>query len=281
MTVREAQTILKTAVSAHFDERERDAITGILMEEITGLSRSDRLVAGNFELSKQEEGKLSDLLPKLALATPVQYLLNQAWFMGHKFFVDQSVLIPRPETEELVQWIINDQKSSTEPDIMDIGTGSGCIAISLKLALPTAHVHACDVSSKAIAVAAKNARELQADVDFIETDILLWQQQDFRLYDVIVSNPPYIPVIERASMHDNVVQHEPGLALFVPNDDALVFYRTIIAMADEHLATEGFIYFEVHEARAEDVRALFNENFIVTIQKDLQGKDRMVRAKKT
>jgi release factor glutamine methyltransferase len=280
MTVSEAQQQIKQQLLQHFDERETPVITAMLMEALTGLTRSARLVAGDRALTSEEENKLIVYSEKIASATPVQYILNESWFMGHRFFVNSSVLIPRPETEELVRWIIDDRQQKDSINIIDIGTGSGCIPISLKLAIQNAHVHACDISADALAIASRNASQLGADVHFIEADILKWQEARFGIYDVIVSNPPYIPRSESSLMHDNVVQHEPALALFVPNEDALVFYRAIIAMADAHLTNQGCIYFEVHEARAREVRALFNDQFEVVIKKDLQAKDRMIRAQK-
>jgi release factor glutamine methyltransferase len=193
-----------------------------------------------------------------------------------KLYVDKNVLIPRPETEELVQWIV-DRNKVLKPDlqVLDIGTGSGCIAIALKRKLPSATVYACDVSGAALNVAAKNAAALGAPINFIEADILdkaTWT--NFPEFDIIVSNPPYIPRNEQSEMSKNVVAHEPHLALFVDNEDPLVFYRAIKAFAEKKLSSEGELFFEIHEDLADQTAQLFQRS---ELRKDMQGKNRMLR----
>jgi release factor glutamine methyltransferase len=193
-----------------------------------------------------------------------------------RFYVDSSVLIPRPETEELVHWIAETTKASgSGMKILDIGTGSGCIAISLKKKLPNAIIYACDVSAAALSVAEKNANTLHAPIQFIEANILDASQWiKFPQFDIIVSNPPYIPVGQQAQMSANVVEHEPHLALFVNNDDPLLFYRKIKAFANEKLVNAGELFFEVHEDLANQTAELFERS---ELKKDMQGKNRMLR----
>ncbi|HZI01588.1 MAG TPA: peptide chain release factor N(5)-glutamine methyltransferase, partial [Flavisolibacter sp.] len=229
---------------------------------------------------------------------PIQYVLNTAWFYGMKLYVDPSVLIPRPETEELVQWMIDDvkqtgkdvfNKAATDADvtselkILDIGTGSGCIPLALKNAMPKAEIWGCDISEEALTVARRNGSMLNIRVDFQGVNILDYPQQ--RLLpsvDIIASNPPYIPMSDQASMSPNVLRYEPHLALFVPNDDALLFYKAIAHFGHHRLHEGGSIYLEIHENLAADVVTLFKQEGYndTAIRKDMQGKERMVRVRK-
>ncbi len=232
-------------------------------------------------LTEQEEHLFEDMTAQLLTGKPLQYLTSKAWFMGREFYVDEHVLIPRPETEELVQWVLDDHKDDTVLSIIDIGTGSGCIPISLKLALNKARITTCDVSYDAIEVAKRNARKLEAAVEFIEIDFL--QEAHWPLlgkYDVIVSNPPYIPIGEKNMLHVNVQAHEPELALFVPDEDALLFYRKIALFGKGHLKKGGMIYCEAHTDHALATAAVFEEQSYtgVIAKKDLHDNMRMVRA---
>ncbi len=181
--------------------------------------------------------------------------------MGKEFGVNEHVLIPRPETEELVQWVINDWKSREEAiKILDIGTGSGCIPISLRFALTQADVTSCDISSDALAVAKENATTMQTVIEFIQLDFLdVSQRNKLVSYDIIVSNPPYIPASEKEKLHANVKDHEPGIALFVPDNDALVFYHAIAFFGKEHLNNNGYIYCELDAGHAMECKALFEK----------------------
>jgi release factor glutamine methyltransferase len=207
----------------------------------------------------------------------MQYILGEAYFMGDRFMVSPAVLIPRPETEELVQWIIDEERPK---HILDIGTGSGCIAISLAKRLPHSDVQAIDISAEALQVARQNAAALGVDIKFLQCDFLA-QQDTLGLFDLIVSNPPYIPETEKETLHTNVRDHEPGTALFVPNDDALLFYRSIAFFGKTHLKVGGFIYCEVHQDYATDTAALFkSEGYsTVTLRNDVNGNPRMIRVK--
>ncbi|SDD86791.1 peptide chain release factor N(5)-glutamine methyltransferase [Niabella drilacis] len=223
---------------------------------------------------------LSDIRKRLLKAEPIQYILNEAWFYDIPFFVNKQVLIPRPETEELVDAVIQEHKTRPSVRILDIGTGSGCIPVILKRKLPDATVTSCDISAEALAVARKNAAKYQQDIHFMQLDFLEetnWPQ--LPQVDVLVSNPPYIPVADQTSMHKNVTDYEPALALFVPDEDPLLFYRKIAGAASAVLAPGGRIYLEVHENLAEETRQLLEtKGFTAVIKTDMQGKQRFVLA---
>ena len=225
----------------------------------------------------------------------MQYALGECHFYGLKLFVDKHVLIPRPETEELVGWIIKDVKASgkdvfkrgqfeadetTQLKILDVGTGSGCIALALKKSMPKAEVWGCDVSDEALAVARRNGSELDIRVDFVGLDFLNEEQQrQLPTVDIIVSNPPYIPLRDKDTMHPNVIDYEPHFALFVPNDEALIFYQALADFGKQRLYNNGSIYAEIHEYLSQEVVDLFEkENYCVELKKDMQGKNRMVKA---
>ncbi|MBO9618629.1 MAG: peptide chain release factor N(5)-glutamine methyltransferase [Niabella sp.] len=219
---------------------------------------------------------------RLQLQEPIQYILKEAWFYDIPFYVDENVLIPRPETEELVHWVIGENHTRQVLSILDIGSGSGCIPVILKRKLPQAAVTSCDISPGALAVAGRNAMRYNAAINFIQLDFLnetLWPQ--LPTADVIISNPPYIPEKDKESMHNNVLNYEPALALFVPDQDPLLFYRKIAVAAKQLLNPGGAIYVEIHESLGAATRALFNENgFSSIIKADMQGKERLVKATK-
>jgi release factor glutamine methyltransferase len=229
-------------------------------------------------LSPDRVAKLEQYTRELLANKPVQYVLHEAWFCGMPFYVDEHVLIPRPETEELVEWVVEEAGNKTS--ILDIGTGSGCIPVSLKKKLPQVKVYSCDVSSPALMVAAKNAAAQNITVHFIQADFLdasTWPR--LPSVDIIVSNPPYIPNNNQHSMLPNVLAYEPHLALFVPNEDALVFYDAIARFAQQKLLPGGCIFVEIHEDLGEKTKSLFeSKGFVAEVKKDFQGKDRMVKA---
>lgn len=282
MTIQEAYKQIIFQLYSIYDDREAANITDMLIEYVTEFRKMDRLLNKNMILSQAQERSLLESTHELLRHKPVQYVLHEAWFMGMKFYVDEHVLIPRPETEELVEWILKEQKvKNKKVKILDIATGSGCIAIALQKKLPGAITEAMDISAPALQVAKKNAVNLNADVDFKEVDILdesSWET--FGQYNIIVSNPPYIKKSESAAMRLNVLQYEPVIALFVPDDDALVFYKAIGQFAKQHLTPGGSLFMEINEAHAEELIQLFTEmNFEnVTVEKDMQGKDRMICA---
>ncbi|MCB9046642.1 MAG: peptide chain release factor N(5)-glutamine methyltransferase [Chitinophagales bacterium] len=277
-----AQKELAIALLAVYDDREATAIAQEVMEYITGASRLQRITDKDKLLTTHQQSDYDRIVPLLLSATPLQYVLGRAFFMGHEFKVNEHVLIPRPETEELVQWILDDHKGGS-PKILDIGTGSGCIPISLKLGLPKADVTSVDISIGAIGVAEENAKRLQADVTFILLDFLDKDEwAALPSYDVIVSNPPYIPETEQDSIHANVKDYEPEQALFVPGDDPQLFYRHIAEFGHTHLKEGGIVYCELHVDHAEQTQELFvKEGYkAVELMKDMHGNNRMLKAQK-
>jgi len=268
MTIHEASRQLLFQLYHIYDQQEAGNIADCVMEHLTGWKKIERMLNKGVKMSPAMEAQLEKYTAALANHTPVQYVLHEAWFCGLKLYVDENVLIPRPETEELVEWIVgNNQHKNVS--ILDIGTGSGCIAIALKKKLPGAHVYACDISEKALQVATKNAEQNNTDIKFIHADIL-HNAEKLPSVDIIVSNPPYIPVSEKKEMNKNVVDHEPHLALFVEDSDPLIFYRAIKNI------NASVYYFETHENLATEVAALFSK---AEIKKDMQGKERMIKAK--
>lgn len=211
---------------------------------------------------------------------PYQHIIGFTYFFGHKFITNPDALIPRPETEELVDWVIKNHKNGS-PSILDIGTGTGCIPISLKCELSNSTCYGMDISEEALSLAQRNAKALNVEVAFVKADILKERLPD-STYDVIVSNPPYIPQAEKQFLHKNVTEHEPDIALFVADDDPIIFYRKIAKKALTSLKTGGTLYFEIHESFGKEVLQML-ESFEfqnIELTKDLQNKDRMIRASK-
>lgn len=267
-----------------YDNREAANIAHLVIEQVTGLRRIDRIMHKNMPLAIPAQQQLAGYTRQLLHHTPVQYVLREAWFAGLPFYVDEHVLIPRPETEELVEWIATLYTSAQNKEqktvlLLDVGTGSGCIPIALKTKFNSWQVHALDVSAGALQVAQKNAIALGAEVNFYQADILNPQYwQTLPVFDVIVSNPPYIRQSEEADMRNNVTSFEPHTALFVPDEDALLFYRQITAFATQHLTPGGRLFFEINESFGAEVCALLaGSGFTnVTLKQDMQGKNRMV-----
>lgn len=281
MTMQEATYYLLNKLKEITSEGEAGQITDMVMEHITGSGKAERMVYKKSEITAAEEKLLYEMTTRLLQHEPVQYVTGEAWFCGFRFSVDKNVLIPRPETEELVEWVISNCKFPlSELSILDIGTGSGCIPISLKRRLRKANVSAVDISKEALAVAQKNANTLGTDVQFTLLDILDEEKwASLPMFDIITSNPPYVPEKDKATMQPNVLQYEPAVALFVPDDDALLFYRTIARFAKQHLNQGGQLYFEIHEDLGEAVVKLLEAaGFSSEIKKDMQQKDRMVRS---
>ena len=238
----------------------------------------------NKPLSDGEEANLMDILNRLLKHEPMQYILGNAWFYGNKFIVTPDTLIPRSETEELVELILNTVGlASSNPKIIDIGTGSGCIAISLKLNLPHAHVWALDKSAAALAIAKQNSKELNAEIKFIEDDILnIKQAETEQVFDIIVSNPPYILDNEQENMSENVLSFEPHQALFVANHKPLLFYEAIANYAIKYLKTNGYLFFEINQQFGnQTVNMLQEKGFLeIVITKDINQNNRMIGCRK-
>lgn len=281
MTIRSAQDELVTALKKIYDDREASTIADWTLEHVTGKKRVDRLITKDQQLDPGQQQALIQIQEKLLTHCPVQYALEEAWFAGMKFYVNENVLIPRPETEELVDWAALEIKNSQLKikNILDIGTGSGCIPISLKKKCPDLSVTSIDVSEGALAVARQNATTLNAEVEFARVDFLEEKNwEPLSLFDIIISNPPYIKDSERVNMSKNVLDFEPQIALFVPDKDALLFYRKIVLFAKDHLAKDGRIFLEINEALGEEIIKLYEAGgYVVEIRKDLHGKDRMAK----
>jgi release factor glutamine methyltransferase len=261
-----------------YEEGEAQAIVRILLEETFGLTMADVLCGGIDSLTPAQRAQLDGMMRRLVDAEPIQYVLGQTEFCGKLFHVAQGVLIPRPETELLCQWIERDCQEMPERSILDIGTGSGCIAVTLALSLPKAAVTAWDISDKALDIARKNAETLRVSVTFEQIDALN-PPDDQRRWDVIVSNPPYITQRERHTMHDNVLRHEPEQALFVPDEDPMLFYRAIATYATKHLTEGGALYFEcssLHIGQVTDLLTTMGFQSIETMN-DQFGKPRHVK----
>ena len=279
MTLAEIKIAIKQSLSKKIEPIELNSLLGMLIEEVTGWNRVQQIVEINTPLTETQINKFNEYSTALLNDKPIQYILGKAWFMGNDFIVNEHVLIPRPETEELVEWVLDYAHIIAKPlQILDIGTGSGCIAISLKKALPNCSVSAMDISVDALTVAKKNATHLDATIEWMEQDIV----HQFTLthsFDVMVSNPPYIPVREKVNMELKVKNYEPLIALFVPNDDPLVFYRAIAQVAKKYLAPKGQLIFEIHYDQGKAILQLLDEmNFHAEIRRDSFGKNRMIRA---
>ena len=235
----------------------------------------------NRNLSIEESNKLEEAIQSLLDHRPLQYIIGNAQFMDHIFLVDNNVLIPRPETEELVSWILDDYSEIKKPyKLLDLGTGSGCIAISLANSNTFFDVSALDISQDALTVAKKNATHLNAAVTFYKANILELDNWESSGFDILVSNPPYIPPNERKNMKSNVLDFEPELALFVPQDNPLIFYHAIIQFAIKNLRKDGQLYFEINPNYLKDLNffLLNTGNFSISSRKDVFGKTRFIRA---
>ena len=240
-----------------------------------GWGRADVVLNAHQRMGESELLKYHFALKRLLHGEPLQYVLGYACFLDLKLCVDKHVLIPRPETEELVRWVVS-QNALANPRILDVGTGSGCIALALKKLIPGAVITGIDVSDVALLVAKKNAAILDIEVEFMNVDILSSKPND--TYDIIVSNPPYIPQSEQETMNARVIEHEPHLALFTSDDDALVFYRRLMKLSAETLNPNGNVFCEIHESMA-DALLLLAKDFTIqkpTILPDFQGKNRMM-----
>jgi release factor glutamine methyltransferase len=259
-----------------YPEREGAAIFGLACYVYLGLNQVDIRLSKNMKLSESEMVKFIHLTKRLRQNEPIQYILEQAFFLDFELEVSQDTLIPRPETEELVDWIITDEKESKSPVVLDIGTGTGCIALAINKGMPEAAVYAVDISKGAIDVARRNAAKYNLEVNFCVLDILESEAAD-PAPDIIVSNPPYIGKEEAESMESNVLDFEPETALFPKGDDVLVFYRRIAALAQKY---KSRVYVEINRAHGEEICALFDTFGAVKthLQKDLSGNNRMVKA---
>lgn len=282
MNLKEVKILFTTDLIDVYDPGEALSITELVLEHVIGISKIQQIRKINAVLTEEQIVRISKISDRLKQNEPVQYILGEAWFAGMKLKVNKNVLIPRPETEELVEWIVADCRLLNEElKIIDIGTGSGCIPISLKKKLPEAIVSALDVCSEAIFTATENALAFETDIEFTLIDFLNetnWEK--LGEYDVIVSNPPYVRQSEKESMMERVINHEPHIALFVPDNDALVFYRKLADFSKTHLKAGAAIYVEINEGLGKEVQELFQSKGFnqVVLKKDMQGKERMLKA---
>ena len=276
----ELRALTRMQLREMYPPQEADTIALQLFSHITGLSAAEMVIEKSRRLTESEMYFIQRSLMRLKRQEPLQYIIGSTNFFGYDFKVDPSVLIPRPETEELVDWILkNNKELNRQISILDIGTGSGCIAISLKKNLNNAEVYAVDISTEALKIAIDNATSLNADIDIEQLDILDEEACEFMPnFDIIVSNPPYVTPEDREKMQPNVVDYEPSLALFVEEDDPLLYYREVISFSHDHLNKGGSLYFECNESNANQVAGMLKTNGFkdVQVRKDMQGKDRMV-----
>jgi release factor glutamine methyltransferase len=270
----------QSALTAVYSDRESQVISKWVFEHITG---KKILLSNQPALNENQKSRLDSILSRLLDNEPVQYVLGETEFYGLKLKVNPAVLIPRPETEELVDWIVKDIEALNHknPTVLDIGTGSGCIALGIKKSVPEARLTGLDISNKALETARENSRLNGLDIQFEQMDILNPDlTRHTNQYDIIVSNPPYVLEKEKQQMEIRVAGFEPSLALFVPDSDPLLFYRHIVLFAKIHLLAGGRLYFEIHEKAGEDISGLLRQNGFTQIQlkKDMQSKNRMIRA---
>ena len=279
MTIKDLYRNFLVQLQKIYNLSEATVITDWVFEKMASLKRTDILKDPEKETTVAADKLIQETLEELLLHKPVQYVLGEAWFYRMKLKVNEHVLIPRPETEELVELLIKDRKSKlTDPAILDIGTGSGCISIAIKKNLPASKVTGIDISENAIALAKENAVLHHAHISFTVTDFLdesAWPSMPF--FDIIISNPPYIPINEKEKLGKNVIDFEPHLALFVTDNSPLIFYEKIAAFGKAHLLPQGKIYVETHEDYAKETAALFIKQYqTVMIKKDMYGKERMI-----
>ena len=263
-----------------YEKEELNAIIRAICCDLLGISTTTYFIKEEVELTTEQKEQLDTIISRLQQGEPLQYIEGKAPFCGMDFAVRPGVLIPRPETAELVDWIVSDHAAKS-PNILDLGTGSGCIAISLNKRIPQAVVEACDISHEALAIAQENSHNNNALVEFFHHDMLDLTTTLPHSYDILVSNPPYIKQCEAKEMEQHVTEWEPHTALFVPDNDALRFYRTIAEIGQTNALTPGGnIYVEINQALGKETVELFESCGYkeVTLRKDIYGNDRMVKA---
>jgi release factor glutamine methyltransferase len=283
MTLTTFKLFFTEALSKVYPKTEIDSFFFILMEEKLNLKRIDTVLKPNFLIPERKLTDLKNILVKLQKEEPIQYITGNTEFYGLPFFVNENTLIPRSETEELVAWVLEEaanfqSNKRIKLSILDIGTGTGCIPISIAKNLPKAKISAVDISSEALKVAKQNALLNKVDVAFIELDILKTKKipQEF---DIIVSNPPYVRELEKAEIKNNVLKNEPHLALFVTNEDPLIFYDKIADFAKQQLSKNGLLFFEINQYLGKETSALLHKKGFknIELRKDLFGNDRMIK----
>ena len=284
MTIEVANRLLLSSLSELYDERESASISSMVLEHLTGMPKNLRLLQKKDLLSAKQEELLRSYIQELVNHRPVQYVLNEAWFGPMPFYVDENVLIPRPETEELVNWLLKDN-SLRGPGtiIMDIGTGSGCISVYIKKKRKDFNVLGFDISEAALEIAKKNAENQDVHIHFFQCDIRDQKQwEKIPAMHIIISNPPYIPEKQKQILEKHVRDFEPGLALFVPDDDPIIFYKLIGHMALQKLMSGGALFLEIHHDYAKEIMEWYEKNgFSLELRKDFSGNNRMIKAEKS
>jgi release factor glutamine methyltransferase len=279
MIIKEQYRFFLEQLQVIYSLNEATVITDWVFESLAGIKRFDILKNPGQVLSDTNAAKLNNALASLLQHKPVQYVLGETWFYKMKLKVNEHVLIPRPETEELVELVLNEAAHAEKaPSIIDIGTGSGCIAIAIKKNIPAANVKAIDVSEQALLIAKENAANQHTNIQFLTVDFLEeLQWKNLPAFDIIISNPPYIPANEKEKLDTNVTAFEPHQALFVPDNAPLLFYEKIAAFGKTHLNPGGKIFMETHEDYAKETAGLFSAFYSeAAIKKDIFGKERMV-----
>lgn len=281
MTLNEYKIHFKKALLPIYDELECNTMFAITMEEVLGYQKIDVMLKADEVLSENHVKRLEEVMELLRTEQPIQYIFNKGYFYGYEFKVSSATLIPRRETEELVEWVL--QIMNEQPNkiwrVLDIGTGTGCIPITIKKEFPLADISAIDVSKEALQIAKENAVNLEADVLFIEKDIL--KTNELANYDIIISNPPYVRNLEKAEIKKNVLEFEPHLALFVEDDDPLIFYRKIAQLAHQFLNVNGFLFFEINQYLGKEMEEMMKEYFSdIELKKDILQNDRMMKMTK-
>lgn len=280
MQLNTARKIIKEQLEPYYEDNEIQRMSEMLLEWAIGLDRSGQIANPKKELTEEQQQLLHQGVSRLRDQEPIQYITGQAWFAGMAFNVGPAVLIPRPETEELVDWVLK-ENGPEKRRVLDIGTGTGCIPVSLKKSRPAWEVSAIDISAEAIAMATENANRNEAPVQFQVMDFSKEQTwTSLSQFNLIISNPPYIPWSDWTTLPENVREHEPTEALFVPDETPLLFYQLIARFALQHLSPEGIVYVEINETLGNEVIELFQASgFTKTeLREDMQGKKRMVKA---
>ncbi|HEX8376966.1 MAG TPA: peptide chain release factor N(5)-glutamine methyltransferase [Pedobacter sp.] len=282
MTIAEIEEIFLEQMPGFYEKEEIKTIALLAVQNVCGISKSYYMLHKRKDLLLSEETALIRILDELRFGKPIQQVLGEADFFGLRFKVNSRVLVPRPETEELVHWVLESIKLDNilSSNILDIGTGSGCIPIAIKKNLPLSSVTAIDISKDALEIARQNCELNDVEVNLLEADIL---NADYSIsnsgFDIIISNPPYITYSEKGAMHPNVLTHEPHEALFVPDENPLLFYKAIADFSVSHLNKPGYLFFEINEHYGDETIALLvKKGFEAELKSDLQGKHRMIRA---
>ena len=281
MTIEEANRLLIASMTGLYDEREAASVSSLVMERLTGMPKGLRVMHKSESFTNIQENLFRDWLTQLLRSRPVQYILGEAWFGPFPFYVDESVLIPRPETEELADWFLKD--NSGRPmgsSVLDIGTGSGCIAVYLKKKRKDFGLLAIDVSEAALEIAKKNSLTNEAEMEFLLCDIRdPAQREKLSPVDLIISNPPYIPERQKASLDKHVKDFEPAIALFVPDEDPILYYKIIGDFAIDKLLPGGAVFLEIHHDFANEITAWYeSRGFLLELKKDFSGNNRMIKA---